>query len=134
MSTDWVEDIAEMHDKFGFHSVVTSMDDRKLKKFLQFRISFLQEELDELKKSETPSDAVDALIDLIVVSIGTLDLFGVDAHRAWDTVHSANMTKEVGMKESRKNDFGFPDLVKPIGFEHPDHEDNTGFIERVFLG
>ena len=36
----------------------------------------------------------------------------VDAYTAWDRVHAANMTKQVGVKPSRPNPLGLPDLTK----------------------
>jgi predicted HAD superfamily Cof-like phosphohydrolase len=71
-------------------------------------------------------EIVDGLIDLCVVAIGTLDLFEVDAHKAWDEVLKANMSKKVGVKESRPNPLGLPDLIKPEGWVGPDHTGNTG--------
>ena len=94
---------------------MAKMDSEKLKKFLEFRTNFLQEELDELKKADNADDVVDALIDLCVVAIGTLDSFDVDPYRAWDEVLKANMNKEVGIKEGRPNPLGLPDLMKPPG-------------------
>lgn len=134
MSNNWVKDIAEMHTKYGTNKAVRSMDKSQLRSFLKFRINFLQEELDELKnasKENIPIDSpevVDALIDLCVVAIGTLDAFDVDAYKAWDVVHKANMNKEVGIKESRPNPLGLPDLIKPEGWVAPSHDDNTGLL------
>ena len=137
MSKDWVKDINEMHAKFGVHKWVQGemqsdqIEWSRLGKFLDFRLKFLQEELDETKKAVTQKDAeeiVDGLIDLCVVAIGTMDAFGVDAHKAWDAVHKANMAKEPGVKESRPNPLGLPDLVKPEGWEGPSHEDNHGSL------
>ena len=122
MSQNWVKDMNEMHAKFGVHEAVSRMDANKLAEFLQFRIKCLQEELDELKAAQNGDDAVDALIDLSVFAIGTLDLFGIDAEMAWDRVYKANITKEVGIKEARPNPLGLPDLVKPEGWTPPDIE------------
>lgn len=136
MSTNWVQDIFEMHAKFGVHEWVSKTDDQELfKQFLEFRIKFLEEELKETKKafeSQDPEEVVDGLIDLCVVAIGTLDAFGVNAHAAWDRVHAANMAKEPGVKESRPNPLGLPDLIKPEGWEGPDHEGNHGIIGWTF--
>ena len=137
MSKDWVKDINEMHAKFGVHKWVQGemqsdqVEWSRLGKFLDFRLKFLQEELDETKKAVTQKDAeeiVDGLIDLCVVAIGTMDAFGVDAHKAWDAVHKANMAKEPGVKASRPNPLGLPDLVKPEGWEGPSHEGNHGSL------
>ena len=134
MSKDWVQDINNMHAKFGVHDwikdeLVNDTDWQRLNKFLEFRIKFLQEELGETANAVKNKDAeeiVDGLIDLCVVAIGTLDAFGVDAYKAWDEVYNANMEKERGIKESRPNPLGLPDLIKPEGWTGPEHDDNTG--------
>ena len=100
--------------------------------YLTFRANFLQEELNELKSAKNADDSVDALIDLCVVAIGTLDAFGVDAYTAWDRVHKANMNKQVGIKESRPNPLGLPDLIKPEGWTAPTHADNVGLLEKIY--
>lgn len=131
----WHNDINDMHKKFGVHDWVEGELDKgdwsRLRKFIDFRLRFLQEELDETKNAVANADApevVDGLIDLCVVAIGTLDAFGVDAQKAWDEVHNANMAKERGIKESRPNPLGLPDLIKPEGWTGPNHDDNTGSI------
>lgn len=128
----WVNDIHEMHTKFSVHQVVDGFDAEKLKKFLEFRIKFLQEELNEMKTANNADDTVDALIDLCVVAIVTLDLFKVDADLAWKRVYNANISKEVGIKESRPNPLGLPDLIKPPGWVAPTHVDNVGYIGKIF--
>ena len=130
--TNWVKDIADMHAKFGVNEKVRNFDAEKLQKFLEFRIKFLQEELDEMKTATHAEDVVDALIDLAVVAIGTLDAFDIDAHEAWNRVHQANMAKEVGVKASRPNPLGLPDLIKPAGWTAPTHVDNVGLLNKVF--
>ena len=137
MSTDWVKDMNEMASKFKIQDAVNNLDSGELKAFLQFRINFLQEELDELKKAapeNQPNDAeeiVDALIDLCVVAIGTLDLFDINAYEAWDEVLKANMNKKVGIKETRPNPLGLPDLIKPEGWKAPDHTGNHGKLSGI---
>jgi len=132
MSKDWAFDIAMMHEKYGVHPVIEKMDADTLKKFLEFRVRFLEEELTELKNATNADDVVDALIDLCVVAIGTLDGFGVDSHKAWDAVLVANMNKKVGVKESRPNPLGLPDLIKPEGWTAPSHADNEGKLKEIF--
>ena len=132
MSRDWAFDIAMMHEKYGVHPVVEKMDADTLKKFLEFRVRFLEEELTELKTATNADDVVDALIDLCVVAIGTLDGFGVNSHKAWDAVLEANMNKKVGVKESRPNPLGLPDLIKPEGWTAPSHADNEGKLKEIF--
>lgn len=132
MSKDWVQDIAEMHQKYGVNPVVRNFDQEKLRAFLEFRVRFLQEELDEMKKADNADDVVDALVDLCVVAIGTLNAYDVDAYEAWNRVHAANMAKTPGVKASRPNPLGLPDLIKPEGWTAPTHQDNTGLLNKVF--
>lgn len=136
MSKNWVKDIELMHDKYG---VKTWMEDHKndpdrLRKYLEFRINFIKEEFDETEAALINMDAeeiVDGLIDLCVVAIGTLDAFGIDANKAWDEVLYANMRKNVGVKPSRPNPLGLPDLIKPDDWEAPSHKDNYGKLNNI---
>jgi len=136
MSKDWPQDIHDMHTKFGVRDAVQKFDSVMLRTFLRFRLDFLHEELGETEKAAQsgipldPEEVVDGLIDLCVVAIGTLDALGVDPHEAWDEVHKANMTKEVGVKESRPNPLGLPDLIKPEGWVGPSHDGNYGYLPR----
>ncbi len=138
LRADWVQDVADLHAKHGVRPIVRAFDQEKLRTYLQFRIDFLQEELDELKDAlelagtSSAEDAVDALIDLSVVAIGTLDVFGVDAHEAWSRVHEKNMQKHAGVNPARPNALGLPDLVKPPLWEPPSHAGNVGLFARVF--
>ena len=133
MSNDWVKDIHDMQTKYQTREWVENNQD-KLRKFLEFRIDFLQEELDETSGALVNTDAeeiVDGLIDLCVVAIGTLDAFGVDPYKAWDEVLKANMQKEVGRKATRPNPLGVPDLVKPDDWEAPSHKGNYGKLDNI---
>jgi predicted HAD superfamily Cof-like phosphohydrolase len=137
MSKDWAQDINDMHTKYGVGNAVKNFDSTMLRSFLRFRLDFLHEELGETEKAAKPGvpidseEVVDGLIDLCVVAIGTLDALGVDAYKAWDEVHKANMTKKVGVKETRPNPLGLPDLVKPEGWVGPSHKNNHGLLSGL---
>lgn len=121
-----------MHSHYGVHDAIRDFDKEKFEKLIDFRIAFLEEELTELKDNRrNPEEIVDALIDLCVVAIGTLDLYSVDAHGAWYEVLDANMNKEVGIKASRPNPLGLPDLIKPEGWTAPSHEGNHGKLSVI---
>ena len=138
MSTNWFNDMIDMHHKYGVDKWMGNemqSDWSRLNKFMQFRINMMQEELDETKAAFNDKNAeemVDGIIDLCVFAIGTLEVFGVDANKAWDEVYKANMSKEVGIKEGRPNPLGLPDLVKPEGWKGPSHEGNHGNITDSF--
>ena len=135
MSADWSNDINRMHNKYGVREWIKHATPFQLKKFLEFRLNFIKEEYDETCKALSEEDSeeiVDGLIDLCVVAIGTLDALGVNVHKAWNEVYEANMNKEVGVKESRPNPLGLPDLIKPEGWTAPSHEKNHGIIGNAW--
>ena len=134
MSENWVNDIELMHAHYGVNEKVSEFDKEKLKQFLEFRMAFLDEELTETEKAVSENDAeeiVDGLIDLCVVAIGTLDALGVNSYDAWNRVLAANMAKEVGVKPSRPNPLGLPDLIKPAGWKAPSHAGNHGLLSKL---
>lgn len=147
--TDMVGDIYDMHTKFGVREVVETFDKDKLQTFLKFRLDFLKEELLEAyeaagykvefkaekvaePQADRAEDVVDAMIDLCVVAIGTLDAYQVDTDEAWNRVHTKNMEKEPGIKPERPNPLGLPDLIKPAGWTAPTHADNVGLLAKAF--
>ena len=140
MSTNWFKDMQDMHKKYGVNKWMQAEQQsdvpiKRLKEYMEFRIGMMQEELDETKqafKDNNPEEMVDGIIDLCVFAIGTLEVFGVDANKAWDEVYKANMSKEVGIKEGRPNPLGLPDLVKPEGWTGPEHKGNHGNITDSF--
>ena len=126
LKSEWLSDINDMHYKFGATEWVEDMYRSKnykiLNDFLAFRLDFLEEEFEETQAAFLNKDhkeVVDGLIDLIVIAIGTLDLFKCDADVAWDKIHHSNMAKEPGANKSRQNPFGLPDMVKPKGWVGP---------------
>jgi len=136
MSYIWPEDMNNMHSKYGVHEVIKNMDSDMLRNFLKFRCECIQEEVDELLdavhgKTVDAEETVDALIDICVFAIGTLDLFDVNPFEAWNQVLNANLNKEVGVKKERPNPFGLPDLIKPEGWEAPNHEGNHGRFDDI---
>jgi len=129
--SDWANDIYMMHNKYGVREwFEQNKDDKELmRKYLMFRMLMINEELHETLQAVNTGNSeeiVDGLIDLCVFAIGTLDVFGVDANKAWDEIYRANMDKKAGVKPGRPNPFGLPDLLKPGGWQGPNHEDNHG--------
>lgn len=120
------QDIHHFHKKFGLDApVVPQLLSPEL---FEFRMKFLQEELDEYKKAHEEGDLVnafDALIDLVYVAIGTSYLHGLPFDDGWDRVQAANMAKERGTAQTSKRGSSF-DVVKPPGWTPPDHTDLVG--------
>ena len=135
MSRDWITDIKEMHRFYGHKKKVEAFDGPKLVQMLRFRNNFLMEEMRELQAATEEGNAeevLDALIDLCVVAIGTMDLLDMDMEEAWDDVLRANMSKENGVKPSRPNPLGLPDLIKPPGWRGPDHTGRADVLLNSF--
>ena len=134
--SDWANDIMMMHNRFGVREWFEANKDNTelMQKYLAFRMSMVKEEFDETMDAIAAKDAeevVDGLIDMCVFAIGTLDVMGVDANEAWDIVYTANLSKDVGVKEGRPNPFGLPDLIKPEGWVAPDHKGNHGDLNKA---
>lgn len=150
--SDWSNDIYMMHNKFGVKEWFDANKGNKelMANYLTFRLNMCLEELLETAEAADlelainedgkfafmgdvtktdPEEIVDGLIDLCVFAIGTLDVFGVDANKAWDAVYQANIVKNVGVKPGRPNPFGLPDLIKPEGWVAPSHDGNHGQLE-----
>ena len=135
--SEWVEDIWNMHNKFGVHEwfakQVKENNTEVISQYLNFRLTMIYEELGETLSAalvqNDPEEVVDGLIDLCVFAIGTLDVFGIDIDEAWTRVHRANMMKEAGEKPERPNPFGLPDMIKLDGWEAPHHDDNIGALD-----
>ena len=82
----------------------------------------IEEEHTELKQALTDNNDVevlDALIDILVVTIGAIHSAGYDAEGAWKEVMSTNFAKidkETG--KVRKREDG--KVLKPVGWTPPD--------------
>lgn len=87
-------------------------------------VKLINEECNELIDAITNNDRVetlDALIDIIVVTIGAVHSMGADAEGAWKEVMSTNFAKidkETG--KVRKREDG--KVLKPIGWAPPNLE------------
>lgn len=136
MSDNWVLDVEEMHSKMGFYSHMYEKvaKNNLIREFIEYRLNFIQEELNEgyqALKDKEPEEIVDALIDICVVAITTLDLLEVNPNKAWNEVMRANLQKELGIKEGRPNPLGLPDMKKPKDFIGPDHGNNIGYMDTL---
>jgi predicted HAD superfamily Cof-like phosphohydrolase len=134
--SDFANDMYMMHNKFGVREWFEANKENKdlMQKYLMFRMLMIGEEYQETLSAINNSDAeevVDGLIDMCVFAIGTRDIMGVDANKAWDSIYQANMAKEPGVKPGRPNRFGLPDLLKPSGWQGPSHEGNHGDLPSI---
>ena len=92
-------------------------------------IKLIDEEVGELHQAVLANDEVeqlDALIDILVVTIGAIHSAGFDAEAAWKEVMRTNFAKidhETG--KVRKREDG--KVLKPLGWEPPNLKE---FVEK----
>jgi len=85
-------------------------------------VNLIEEEANELAEAITAHDRVetlDALIDILVVTIGAINSLGADGEGAWNEVMATNFAKidpETG--KCRKREDG--KILKPEGWVAPD--------------
>jgi predicted HAD superfamily Cof-like phosphohydrolase len=83
-------------------------------------VSLIEEEAGELAEAIAAHDQVetlDALIDIIVVTIGAIHSMGSDAEGAWKEVMSTNFAKIGEDGKVRKREDG--KVLKPVGWVPP---------------
>jgi predicted HAD superfamily Cof-like phosphohydrolase len=91
------------------------------KQFTMYK-NLIKEEFDELitaEGSKDPVEQLDALIDILVVTIGAIHSMGADAEGAWKEVMRSNLSKidkETG--KVRKREDG--KVLKPKTYSPPD--------------
>jgi predicted HAD superfamily Cof-like phosphohydrolase len=90
----------------------------------QLYCNLIKEEFDELCESNNIVDDLDALIDILVVTIGAIHSLGANGEAAWKEVMRTNFAKidpETG--KVRKREDG--KVLKPEGWTPPDLEPFT---------
>jgi predicted HAD superfamily Cof-like phosphohydrolase len=83
--------------------------------------NLIREEFNELCASTTATDDLDALIDIMVVTIGAIHSLGADAQGAWNEVMRSNFAKidpHTGRVTKRKDG----KVLKPQGWLPPNLE------------
>ena len=87
----------------------------------QLYCNLISEEFNELVASTTKTDDLDALIDILVVTIGAIHSLGADPEGAWKEVMSTNFAKiDKQTGRVRKREDG--KVLKPAGWTPPDLE------------
>jgi len=90
-----------------------------MSQFMLYR-NLIEEECKELSQACEADDqveTVDALIDILVVTIGALHSMGADAEGAWKEVMATNFAKIEANGKVRKREDG--KVLKPQGWEPP---------------
>lgn len=78
----------------------------------------IHEEVEELNTATSPVEQLDALVDILVVTIGAMHSLGVNANGAWDEVMKTNFAKvDWSTKKVIKRADG--KVLKPEGWQPP---------------
>lgn len=106
--------------------------DHTLHELVKLRVSLIREESEEVAEALTDTDLIDEgnraeyldhlakeLADLIYVTYGTAERFGIDLDRAVENVHVSNMSKIGGKRNSEGK------LLKNDGYVKPDMSAST---------
>lgn len=85
-------------------------------------LKLIEEEAEELNQAiidKNKLEMLDALIDMLVVTIGAIHSMGADAEGAWKEVMRTNFAKiDKDTGKVRKREDG--KVLKPVGWEPPD--------------
>jgi predicted HAD superfamily Cof-like phosphohydrolase len=82
-------------------------------------IRLIEEEFQELQDADTDVDTLDALIDILVVTVGAIHSMGADAEGAWIEVMRSNFAKiDQASGEVLKRADG--KVLKPEGWKPPE--------------
>jgi predicted HAD superfamily Cof-like phosphohydrolase len=116
-------DIDRFHKRFDFkkNNNIGIPDDDEL---VNFRTSFLMEELAEYTNAIVKKDtakALDALVDIVYIALGTAWLFNLPFDKAWKEIQAANMKKVRAKDKTGKRGTKF-DVIKPKEFKEPNIE------------
>jgi predicted HAD superfamily Cof-like phosphohydrolase len=85
----------------------------------QMYCNLIREEFEELCDSTTAVDDLDALIDILVVTIGAIHSLGANAEGAWNEVMRTNFAKiDSATGKVRKREDG--KVLKPDGWTAPE--------------
>jgi predicted HAD superfamily Cof-like phosphohydrolase len=80
--------------------------------------NLIEEEFNELSAAQDNVEALDALIDILVVTIGAIHSMGADAEGAWKEVMKTNFAKvDKDTGKVRKREDG--KVLKPVGWVPP---------------
>jgi predicted HAD superfamily Cof-like phosphohydrolase len=106
-------------DQTKFMQACGQTTDRFNRDQYELYCNLIKEEFSELVASSTKVDDLDALVDILVVTIGAINSLGADAEGAWNEVMRTNMAKidpVTGLV--RRRDDG--KVLKPEGWQAPD--------------
>ena len=113
-----------------------SVDEINAGQFSMYK-KLIAEEYQELLESKSQLDELDALVDILVVTIGAIHSMGADAEGAWKEVMRTNFAKiDSDTGKVRKREDG--KVLKPEGWQPPNLQpylyDERNLLKQGFEG
>lgn len=98
-----------------------TVGDRNQEQYVMY-VKLINEEVEELRQAVLAGDLIeqlDALIDIMVVTVGAVQSLGADGEGAWKEVMSTNFAKIDSLTgRVRKREDG--KVLKPVGWRSPE--------------
>ena len=125
------DDVGKFHQKFGLPYAPTQssicdyirrMPHHINKETQEYRLNFLQEEIEELIEAYRNGDLAniaDALVDIVYVAMGTAHLHNLPWQELWREVQRTNMKKERVRYIDESKRRSRLDVIKPKGWTPP---------------
>jgi predicted HAD superfamily Cof-like phosphohydrolase len=105
-------------DQYNFMNACDQSTGVLNKEQYQLYCNLIKEEFDELCESDNIVDDLDALIDILVVTIGAIHSLGANGEGAWQEVMQTNFAKiDPATGKVRKREDG--KVLKPEGWQPP---------------
>lgn len=110
------------NDSLKFMTATGQTTDTKNKKLFNMYLDLIKEEYKELRgavKAKDEVETLDALIDIMVVTVGAAHAMGYDTEGAWNEVMKTNFAKidpETGFVKRREDG----KIMKPDGWKAPE--------------
>jgi predicted HAD superfamily Cof-like phosphohydrolase len=115
------DDVKEFHEAFKIPIGTTTIEELDR---VDMRYRLVEEEFEELEQAMDDSDPVailDALVDIVYVSIGFAVEMGYDFDTAWERIHASNLDKLGPDGEPIYREDG--KVLKPNHWETPELDD-----------
>ena len=99
-------------------------------KLIKLRTDLINEEVQELNEAIANKDiteTIDALADILVVTLGAFDAFGINGDKVFNEVHSSNMSKLCSNIQEASNSVDWYKKNKSDIYPEPDYrKSDTG--------
>lgn len=105
-------------DQLNFMQACDQTTDRYNEDQFHLYQKLIHEEVDELNNATDPVEQLDALVDILVVTIGAMHSLGVNAEGSWNEVMKTNFAKvDWATRKVTKRADG--KVLKPEGWQPP---------------